>query len=262
MLDPLMREPPRNPTRVAPELMAALGMIEPLPERLGAAVRPRPGSLADGDQRQRVGLYTLELATPALGIGVEHLAAWRALALDARWLPAYPFLSLLRVSIECGALARWLLEPGIDRDVRRRRGMGAQWVDYDERRKFENVAKVYPDPPGRSAHERQRDLETVAKRHGLPLIKPSPSTRLAEQYVLPATPPDDVKLGEMLYRVLSGAVHGRQWTLMQGAREIGHDRWGRTTINQGAATSAILVAAHVCMDALLDLERYTGATSG
>jgi hypothetical protein len=136
--------------------------------------------------------------------------------------------------------------------------MGAQWVDYDQRRKFENAANVYPDSPGKPAQQRQRDLEAIAKRHDLALIKPPVSTRLAELYVLPATEPAQDKLGEVLYRTLSGAVHGRQWTLMHAEREIDHGRWGRTTINQRTATSATLVAVHVVMNALTDLERYTG----
>lgn len=245
-----------RPERISLPLAEALHAIAPLPDRLAAAVRPRSGSLAESDQRQRVGRYTLELSSAALNIGIEHLVAWRALALGAGFLPAYTFLTLLRTAIECSAFARWLLDPGLDRDTRRRRGIGAQLADYDERRKWEAAAGVRPDPPGKPAKQRMADLEAEARRLGLKPIRPLNRVVLAARYVLEDGAQD--KVGEMLYRVLSGAAHGKQWTVLQAVREITDDMWARTTIDQGLAASATMVAVVVARDSIDDLERYNG----
>lgn len=259
-----MSEPMEH--RVSPELVAALLAIQPLTERLQAAIVPRPGSLAARDGGPRVGRHALELAIAALALGVEHLEAWRLLAFEAHVLPPFVYLTLLRAGIEGAVLARWLLEPGITRDARRSRGLGAQWADYDDRRKFEQQIGAGLARTGKRAVERIRDLEEKAKKLRLPITKVPTKTRLCELYAMPLLPPQvRSTLGGELYRMLSGTPHGRQWSLPAIAEwELLEGlpprvQIARLTIDEAKAAALTTIVVRAIQTALADLEAYTVA---
>lgn len=254
--------------RVSPELVAALLAIEPLTARLHSATLARPGSPAAKDARARVGRHAHELATASLSMGVEHLEAWRLLAFEAHVLPPFVYLTLLRAGIEGAVMARWLLEAGITRDARRSRGLGAQWADYDDRRKFEEQSGMGPPRTGKRAVERMRDLKATAKKLGLPIANVPSRTRLCELYAIPLVPlRARPTLGGELYRVLSGTPHGRQWTIPASAEwELMEGlppgaRIARLTIDEGKAAGATTIAVRAMQSALADLEAYTLGTT-
>jgi hypothetical protein len=249
---------------VLPELAAALSAIEPLTPRLQTATVALPGSQAEWDARVRVGRHASELAIAALAGGLDHLEAWRQLVVGAGVLPPLAYVTLIRAGLEGAVVARWLLEPGLARDERRSRGLGAQRADYEERRKFEEQRGMGRPPRGKRATERISDLEKVAKRLGLTIRRPPDRTRLFELYAIPAARPlTRPTLGAELYRVLSGSPHGRQWTMPGTARHEMVEgfppgqRIMRLTINEEVAATATMLAVAAMSAAIADLEAYT-----
>ena len=127
------------------ELVSALEAVPALEERLALAARPQAQSRADVDGRTALGRIPFDLSLTALSIGFDHLAAWHALVTKARTLPAFGSLSLLRGTLEGAVLARWLMAPSSTAG-RLTRGFGAQWEDYDQRRKSEQDAGSPTEP--------------------------------------------------------------------------------------------------------------------
>jgi hypothetical protein len=255
-----------NREPIPPDLVAALLAIEPLLPRLQVASVIRIGSQARSDARARVGRNALELAVAALAGGVEHLEVWRVLALRAGHLPPFSYMTLLRASMEGVVLARWLLEPRISPDERRARGLGAQWADYAERRKFERQRGMGKPRRGKRAAERMQDIENQAKRLGLTIRRPPDRTRLFELYALPSAERREDSFGAELYRVWSGAPHGRQWTMPMTARHevVGGQPAGmrplaRLTIDTNTAAASTQIAVGATIVALMELEAYTQA---
>src|SRR5829696_7116127 len=143
----------RMPAQVQQALLASLARIDGLARRLDVAFTTPP---ADGS-----------LAATAMAAALDHLRAWRTL-LKAGVMPSYAHMSLLRTAHESALLAYWLVEPGLDPDTRRARGIAAQRDDYEERRKFEASAGVTTPPSeGKLAEGRLADLMKEARRLGL-----------------------------------------------------------------------------------------------
>jgi len=254
-------------TPVLPELVDALRAIEPLTPRLQTATVTRPGSQAERDAKVRVGRHALELAIAALAGGLDHLEAWRQLVLGAGVLPPFAYVTLIRVSIEGAVVGRWLLEPGLTRDERRSRGLGAQRADCDERRKFEEQRGMGVPVSGKRAADRISDLEKMANRLGLAIRRPPDRTRLFELYAIPrAGSLKHPTLGADLYRVLSGSPHGRQWTMPGIARHEMVEglppaqRIMRLTINEDVAATATQLAVAAMTAAITDVEAYTASS--
>lgn len=247
---------------VPADFQAVIESIEMLSPRYRAAFTPQPKSIAARDVKTRVGRHAIELAATGLSLSIEHLDVWRRLVVDAHLAPPFTYLTLVRTSIEGAVLARWLLDPHLTRDERRARGLGAQWVDYDERRKFEADAGIGPGPPGKPAVKRLHDVEAKARRLNLTLQRPPARTDLFRMFVLANT--RGKPLGSVIYRLLSAPAHGHQWALsMHAVPDVLGDqpksagRIGRVTINYMTATLATELAVAALSDALADLEVYT-----
>ena len=66
------------------------------------------------------------------------------------------------------------------------------WAAYEERRKYEKVAKLVVRPPGKSAATRQSDLHADRIRDGVPAMGVPDMTRLFAMF---GTPKGDVSEG-------------------------------------------------------------------
>ncbi|HTS15354.1 MAG TPA: hypothetical protein VMH24_06785, partial [Candidatus Sulfotelmatobacter sp.] len=94
----------RRADTLSPELADALAGIPPLQTRYSATVRPAVGSLAAGDGRTPLGRIPFDLALVALGVGLDHLACWYALPIQARRMPAFAHFTLIRTALESATL--------------------------------------------------------------------------------------------------------------------------------------------------------------
>lgn len=199
-------------------------------------------------------------------LSVEHLEVWMRFVDKTGLLPPFSYLTLLRGSLEGAVLARWLLDPTLSAGERRSRGVGAQWVDYDERRKLEADAGLIVTRPGRTAAERMRGLESIARRYGIAISKPPSRTDLCRTYVEPrGTPSAKRPIGQIMYRLLSGPAHGLQWGLLfladlqiEGHSQLGQAKHAKLTANIDAVEFATVIALATVRAAVHDLEVYTG----
>jgi hypothetical protein len=219
MLRLVVNDPSLAP--IAPEdvrqLVTALDALPSLEMRLSQAARPRAKSRAEIDGQTAFGRIPFDLALTATSIGFDHLAGWHALVTKARTMPTFGSLSLLRGALEGAVLARWLLAPSSTAG-RLSRGFGAQWEDYEQRRKFEQDAGSPTEPQGswKPAKVRRAELERAARRAKVDREVPPSRTDLFRQFVFPATEGKErsAELGRVLYRVLSASAHGYQWAIL------------------------------------------------
>jgi hypothetical protein len=227
---------PMRPEAVA-ALMQDLTRIDDLWKRLDVAVTTpaATGSPAEMDVAEKERVFAYDLAVTGLRAALDHLVTWRSV-LAAGLMPTYAHMSLIRTAHESALLAFWLMDRGLDPDVRRARGIAAQVADYDERRKFEDAAgRTSVDPPGKLAVERLASLMTVAGQLGL--------TQLDKKgkIVLKTTVPGTVELFDLyepvppaakpqfLYRLYSGYAHAKQWAMVIGAQRMtAYDASGRS----------------------------------
>ena len=135
---------------------------------------PAEGSPAARDTtEQPERAYAHDQAHGCIRAALDHLVAWRQLLFKAGIMPMYAHMSLLRTAHEAALLAEWLMDPAIDDDTRRARGIAAQFEGYEERRKFEESIGGPRIPlQGKSASGRIADLMSVAGRLGLTEDKP------------------------------------------------------------------------------------------
>jgi hypothetical protein len=158
---------------------------------------------------------------------LDHLQTWRSL-LQAREMPTYAHMTVLRTAHESALFAYWLTEPGIDSDIRRGRGVAAQREDFDERRRFEDARGLKKvKPPAKLAKDRLTDLMTMAATVGLVkrgkkgnkiLTVPLPGTVELFDLYEPAIGP--VGQPQSVYRLYSGYAHAKQWALALGAEPL------------------------------------------
>lgn len=229
-----------------------------------------PGSACAVECTDQHAAYAHDLAATSLRAALDHLVTWEVIAGRTPFRPTFAHFSLIRAAHESSWLAYWLLEPGTDATDRLVRGMAAQYVDYDERKKIEDaMGQLTVRPPAKSAADRLNDLLAEASLRGLTqvnkrgkvlLAKPMPSAvELFDLY----EPAGQGVRGSYLYRLLSGYAHGKQWAVTQGVQAAGAlDANGRTLgqvqanpLWAVAATQRVINAFEKAVDALLVIRR-------
>jgi hypothetical protein len=251
-----------------PEFSEALEGIPPLQERYSAAARPSDGSLAAQDGVTLLGRMAFDLSQVALGIGLEHLACWYALPLQARRMPAVTHFTLIRTALEGATLARWLLEPTTEGE-RISRSARAQWDDYEQQRQMQEVAGAPTEQRDgwKPALQKQRELLAAVDSAGLKLAERRSKTYRFDHYVFPE---EEVakhggrRLGKLLYQILSAPSHAHQWSAYQGARwellEESEVRPRTQTMllsgRQDVAQVMTVIAVLAFSDAITEFERY------
>lgn len=210
-------------------LRADLSQIDAFRRRFEVALLtpPAEGSAAATDQADKLRAYAHDQAAMAIVAALDHLQTWRTL-LGAGEMPTYAHMTLLRTAHEAALLAYWLIEPGIDSDVRRRRGVAAQWDDYDERRRFEDAAGIASfEPPAKLAKDRLADLMTMAAKIGLVRRNKKRDKILTVQvpgivdlFDLYEPPFGPGARAQAIYRLESGYAHAKQWALALGGQRV------------------------------------------
>jgi hypothetical protein len=90
--------------------------------------------------------------------------------------------------------------------------VAAQRHDYTERREFEEAGRRHghdfnPRAPGKAAAARLDDLAQLSSHHQ-PRVELNLVDACREYGIGPG---DEPGMGEIMYRLLSGATHGLQW---------------------------------------------------
>jgi hypothetical protein len=214
---------------IAKQLHIQLASFDSLNSRLLAmsGIDARPGSVYSLEIEDPHRAYSHDLARSALIGALDHIRTWKSV-FESGLLPAYAHWSIIRSAHEMALVAYWLVEPGINPDERRARGIAAQLVDYDERRKVEKDFGIKSiQSPGKSAHDRYSNLFGVARGYGLTkgdrkgqdvLTSPMPNT--VDLFCRYEDMGSGVK-GSGMYRLQSGYAHGKQWAHMIGAQSAG-----------------------------------------
>ena len=248
---------------VTEQLVSALAPVPSLRARRDALRgKPDAGSLADVEAGSAVCQIAWVQASTAVAVGIDNLIAWNALLLDAKTQPFVAHYSLLRASLESSVTARWILMPTVSSVERAARGIAVQRESFDERRKFEEAALRQPPQrsgKARSGAFRAEILDRAVRRWGIPRRR----LNLIDLHREFAQPHGAQLRGDLLYRLLSGFAHGRDWAqlVMSGVvenRPPAGGRPGTTKLTAGPAMTvyATRVALTVAGEALADLERY------
>jgi hypothetical protein len=103
--------------------------------RLGT---PIIGSAEYDDRRLPHGDFPGTTANGRLSIALDHLLMWYRVIREARFMPVWGHLTLLRPTFEASVQARWLLDLKADPETRVRRGIGVLVADLEELRKVED----------------------------------------------------------------------------------------------------------------------------
>lgn len=165
-------------------------------------------------------------ARASLVCALDHLNTLRILVVEARVVPAYAHLTVLRGALEPALYARWVVADSA-RD-RLARGLALDYDNLEERRKFE-------DSLGDAILARQRiaELLAVADQLGLTTAAAAGTNRLSTtvpSYIdllkrLPQTDPtaNSEHDESWIYRLLSGYAHAKAWATTLGIRaDAGH----------------------------------------
>jgi hypothetical protein len=116
----------------AQALTRDLGRLDELQQREGVLTLsdPAEGSPAARDTTESERAYAHDHALGCIEAALDHLVAWRHLLFEARIMPMFAHMSLLRTAHEAALLAEWLMDPTIDDDTRRARGFAVQLEDF------------------------------------------------------------------------------------------------------------------------------------
>lgn len=216
------------------------------------------GSRAANDLAEPERAYAHDQAIGSINAALDHLIAWRELLLTAGIMPMYGHMSLLRTAHEAALRAEWLMDPAIDDDTRRARGVAVQLEDYRERRKFEDSVGG-PRVPLKGASAARRIDDLMAAASGMGLTKKN----VKGDDVLATTVPSTVDLfdmhetdgpmqkGQGIYRLESGYAHAKQWALIQGAEQAApQDGSGRTIARLQPSEKLAAALTKRCVDAV------------
>lgn len=190
-----------------PPVAAALASIPSLVRRQEALAKvgPAADSSAFRASRAKLGRHAWDLAVSSLGAATDHLTALDGL-MGAPQRPTSAYFTVMRSALESACLARWLCEGRVKPSVRLGRGVAAQIADFSERAKVE---RFITPPPTIPVASQIASLQLAYARLHYPRLPPVPSlTQLVNNYAVPGGN------GELLYRVLSGAAHGKQWAML------------------------------------------------
>lgn len=205
------------------------------------------------------GRYAEIFASQFIVVAGDNLLTWHTV-LHAEVQPAFGHLSLLRTALETAVNARWILDPSISHAVRIARGVAAQWVDWDERRKYEETTpnRPRPEPPAKTGAERRADLERERAADGIAVVTLN-ATEAARRYVVGS--PN----GAGVYRLLSAFVHGTQWSLLASDRALLLDvnppprsHLGQVTASEDVSVGMTRIVVDTYAAALKDLASFSG----
>ena len=204
------------------------------------------GSRAAAAMPDRLASMAYHLAAVNISVSLDHLRTV-AIVVQAGRIPAYALTSLLRTGHECALVARWLTDEAITDEERVARGVGSQYSDLEERRKFETSTARPAPTVGKLASARIADLMNEAAARGF-------ATTNKKGLLLPSTPqPNIVELfdrfestelrpGSWLYRYYSGFAHGKQWATTLGAKRASpSDEHGHSTALLEASDQALVM---------------------
>lgn len=180
--------------------------IPTLAQRQERLAKDGPGraSIAYRASRTALGRYAWDLSVASIGAANDHLVALDGL-LGVEQKPTWAYFTLMRSAVETACLARWLSEPGITPSRRLGRGVAAQIADLSERAKVERLSDEMPN----AAVGQVAGLHKTYAALRYPTLPQVPRiTALVEDYALP------LGTGELTYRLLSGAAHGKLWSML------------------------------------------------
>jgi hypothetical protein len=206
---------------VTDRILAALAPVDDLRRRceaFSALSAFPPGSAAAGDAAMStlLGAEPVRLAMVQVANSLDHLVTWRHI-MTKGLQPTVAHMTLLRGSMEASVLARWLVDPAVQPAERLARA--AEWLreDYRLRRRVEELAKIKPVPPGKSAVDRIADLDAEVAILALRVLTKINLTDLFRSY---SNRSGDV--GEINYSILSAFAHSRSWaSLLLTATKVG-----------------------------------------
>lgn len=175
------------------------------------------------DQIARRGYH---IASVHIASALDHLNLMASFIEHGELRPCAPF-SVARTALENAAQASWLMDPDLDDDAQRKRAIGAQYADYEERRKAEDHLGELPAGQVPAEHRRNHymtaaanypDHMVTADNGSIRPAVPLPSfLDLCEQQA-PAVPGGPS--GGFLYRLLSAFSHGKQWSALASQIEV------------------------------------------
>lgn len=249
--------------KVSQDLLAALAGVAELRTRRDALHgEPTVGSVAHTESTHAVCQFAWVQASTAVAVAIDNLIAWNALLRDAKLQPFVAHYSLLRASLEAGVTARWICAPDISPMERAARGIAVQRTSFDERRRFETaVSSTAPKRSGkaRSGAFRLDVLDRASRRWHIPRREPT-MVDLHREFAQPA---GAMLRGDLLYRLLSGFAHGRDWAQLAMSSVIENrapleGRPGTAKLTAGGALTvyATRVAFAVARNAHAELESY------
>ena len=142
-------------------------------------------------------------------MAVDALASWHAL--QPRLQPSVAHLVLCRASLEATVTARWLIDPNVTLDQRRRRGLWLQIDDFQSQSGFERRAGAPLTAAPKLAAIRSEAASLRVRPSGLN------RTERMEQYAVIRSP--DAKFrGAAMYGLLSGFTHAMEWSVIASER--------------------------------------------
>ncbi|MEZ5412070.1 MAG: hypothetical protein R2761_28800 [Acidimicrobiales bacterium] len=173
--------------------------------------------------RDSIEARVFQLAGVSLSSSLDHLFA-HLIIVEARKIPAFGCMSLLRAAHETALVARWLVDPSIGSVEQCERAVGAQYADYNERDKLERSLGITAAAGGgKTAIDRRADFMGKAKAMGMTKVdrkgdtvpkRPLPTVvdlfNLYESEVVAGKSLP----GEVWYRLYSAFTHGKQWHIL------------------------------------------------
>lgn len=264
-------------TNAEPELVRMVAPLDDFSRRLEriAIGAPEPGSR--GATYGQTGFEGSTYAAQNLAMAVDHVRSWRWL-LEARRIPLFAHMTLIRGPFEGAATAHWLLQAD-DSAERVRRAAIFGLEDLRNRRTFEALveARAQADAAERGAALAPEDMGTTsgARRHDERLANMSAMgigkadipkyTNLMEEY----------GPGAHVYALTSAFAHRREWAMAfsdevdrlddtgmpgSGALQIGPSVHWALTMTESVMNE--LRAALELLEAHLGLTRNLGRDAG
>lgn len=221
--------PPPPSGTVAPAVAARIQQRLQLAHDLEVRVRaaslngPAAGSVAAAEIAAQPEVESAYIHARALLVcALDHIGALRILFVDARTLPSYAHMTLLRAALEAGLHARWATA-GTSAD-RLAAGIALDWANLDERLKFEVSVGAGAAATSRLAQlmalATQLRLTKLDKKGDVGLVT-RPASYIGLLGSLPPVDPNDPRPDwTWLYRFLSGYTHAKPWALTIGVQNV------------------------------------------
>jgi hypothetical protein len=148
-------------------------------------------------------------------VAADHLVAFtRTITEPVQTMAPW---TCVRAIIESGALASWLLDPGIDVRIRVQRSFAFRYEGLAQQVKFGRASGTDQDTT--KAIERISVVEDAALKLGFPQIQNRRGKRIGIAQQMPSTTQlvDEVLGEEATYRLLSAIAHAHHWALQKSS---------------------------------------------